>query len=86
MPEFMVIDGVLRATVHPLDQFVSGKFYKVTVSADITATMGVRKPAAGAKKASGAKKVAGAKRPAAKPAAKKRPATKKKPSTGLRRP
>lgn len=75
-PEFMVVDGVLRATVHPLDQFVSGKFYKVTVSADITATMGVRKPVAGAKKPG-----AGAKKPAKKTAKKGASAKGKTPTT-----
>lgn len=80
LPEFMGVDGVLRATIHPLDQFVPGKFYKVTVSADITATMGVRKPVAGAKKPAGTKK-----KPAAK-TAKKRTSSKRKPSGSLRRP
>jgi hypothetical protein len=75
LPEFMVVDGVLRATVHPLSQFVPGKFYKVTVSADIVATMGVRKSAPGTKKKASPKttsrKGANANPPAKKPAKKK---------------
>lgn len=46
-----VLDGVVRVSVQPLDRFIPGKFHKVAVSADITATMGVRRPIPKARKA-----------------------------------
>jgi hypothetical protein len=47
--DIRVVDGVVRVSVLPLDRFVPGKFQRVAVSADISATMGVRRPTAGAK-------------------------------------
>jgi SNF2 family DNA or RNA helicase len=46
-----LVDDTVRVSVLPLDRFVPGKFHKVAVSADISATLGVRRPTPGMKAA-----------------------------------
>jgi len=46
-----LVDDTVRVSVLPLDRFVPGKFHKVAVSADISATLGVRRPTPGVKAA-----------------------------------
>jgi len=55
MANILVVDGNVRVSVHPLERFVPGRFQNVAISADITATVGLRKPAP---KAPAARKVA----------------------------
>lgn len=55
MTNILTVDGNVRVSVHPLERFVPGRFQNVPISADITATLGLRKPAP---KASPARKVA----------------------------
>jgi SWI/SNF-related matrix-associated actin-dependent regulator 1 of chromatin subfamily A len=49
--EIHAVDAGIQVGVLPLDRFVPGKFHRVAISADIVATLGVRRPVAGAKKA-----------------------------------
>ena len=55
MTNILTVDGNVRVSVHPLERFVPGRFQNVAISADITATVGLRKPSP---KASPARKVA----------------------------
>lgn len=45
MTNILIVDGNVRVSVHPLERFVPGRFQTVQISADITATVGLRKPA-----------------------------------------
>jgi len=44
MTNILIVDGNVRVSVHPLERFVPGRFQNVQISADITATVGLRKP------------------------------------------
>ena len=45
MTNILIVDNSVRVSVHPLERFVPGRFQNVAISADITATVGLRKPA-----------------------------------------
>jgi SNF2 family DNA or RNA helicase len=44
LTNILLVDGNVRVSVHPLERFVPGRFQNVAISADITATVGLRKP------------------------------------------